>query len=90
MQDKPEDKVANVIEKWIVSISLDGTLRRWSLDGSVEEKQSDEVDESHDDGTLNSSQTNRDVESGGKKQVMTATEEEDRELAELMADMEDD
>jgi len=89
-QGKAEDKKANVVEQWIVSVSLDGTLRRWRLDGSGEGKESDEVDESRDDETNNSSQSNRDAECGAKKQAMTATEEEDKELAELMADMEDD
>ena len=89
-QGKFEDKKANVVEQWIVSVSLDGTLRRWRLDGSGEGEESDEVDESRDEETNNSSQSNRDAESGAKKQAMTATEEEDRELAELMADMEDD
>ena len=89
-QEKSGNKTSNVVGKWIVSISLDGTLRRWRLDGSGEEMGSDEVDESHDDNTSNGPRADEVVGGVGKKQAMTATEEEDRELAELMADMEDD
>lgn len=89
-QDKSEQKGVTSVEKWIVSISLDGTLRRWRLDGSGEEKHSGEEDVSDDDNKEDSSQAIKDQTSDSKKHTMTATEEEDRELEELMADMEDD
>jgi WD40 repeat protein len=67
-------------ETWILSVSLDGTLRRWKLKGSVEEAGAAEhgVEE-----------VPRQSAEEGKAKVV-ATEDEDRELAELMAELEDD
>jgi len=68
--------------KWIVSVSLDGTLRRWRLDGEDDAQKLERTDV---DGE------NVDASSGkaGKAKVL-ATEEEDQELADLMAELEDD
>ena len=84
-RDKSGNEEADAAEKWIISISLDGTLRRWRLNGSGEEEGPNEVEESQEGGKANEDDT-----TSSKKQAMTATEEEDKELAELMADMEDD
>lgn len=65
--------------KWIISVSLDGTLRRWRLHG---EEDAQKLDGDEDDVEDNSGKA-------GKGQVL-ATEEEDQELADLMAELEDD
>lgn len=73
--------------KWIVSVSLDGTLRRWRLAG--EEDGEEEVGESHGVTKDEDEQNKAAVEVNGKGKSLT-TEDEDRELAELMAELEDD
>jgi len=70
-------------EKWIISVSLDGTLRRWRLIG--EDAQGDGEQE-EEDGFTNSSNG----KAGDGKGKVVSTEEEDKELDDLMAELEDD
>jgi WD40 repeat protein len=70
-----------VEEKWIVSVSLDGTLRRWKLKGEVAEDDVARQDKAEEEPEVG--------DSAAKAKVVT-TEDEDRELAELMAELEDD
>lgn len=77
--------------KWIVSVSLDGTLRRWRLDGEeMAEEDEDGGDMEGGDGLSEGkegSQMRNGKSAGGK---VVATEEEDQELADLMAELEED
>lgn len=78
-------------EKWIVSVSLDGTLRRWKLDGAVDTGNAQDagqgINAENEFERLSAANTrNGEV---GKSKVVT-TEEEDQELADLMAELEDD
>jgi len=69
--------------KWIISVSLDGTLRRWRLDGEEEAEKQERMDVGGGNNVGASS------DEAGKAKVL-ATEEEDQELADLMAELEDD
>ncbi|CAE6435227.1 unnamed protein product [Rhizoctonia solani] len=76
------------VEAWVVSASLDGTLRRWRLSDLLDGKYSviaQAVTKSEVD-TLKSNSKPPQNPPGGRPKAFTMTEEEERELAELMSD----
>ena len=82
--------------RFIVSVSLDGTLRRWQLDGE-DEPGDVEGEAKEEDGDADGSKHNYSTAAAGNgngrscdMKAVTTTEEEDKELADLMAELEDD
>ncbi|KAG8734249.1 hypothetical protein FRC11_007504 [Ceratobasidium sp. 423] len=78
-------------EAWVVSGSLDGTLRRWRLSDLLDGKYSviaQAASESQVDATKPNSKAPRNPP-GAKPKDFEMTEEEKRELAELMSDEDD-
>ncbi|KAJ1307418.1 hypothetical protein OPQ81_001520 [Rhizoctonia solani] len=76
------------LEAWIISSSLDGTLRRWRLSDLLDGKYNTiahEATESQVDASGPVSKTPQNP-LGGKSKSFAMTEEEERELAELMSD----